>query len=133
MALHYMISDTELTKATLANRAKSAPTLKRHRYSGVQKIALLAFAVINVILWVYVCEIWPKKEPPVAGFSQTGLGSVTGIMYSENKPSAIMHGKEVYQGDAVDGYTVLKIGRREVVFEKDGMVISKRVTVDKTK
>ena len=133
MALHYMISDTELTKVTLSKRAKSALTTKRHRYSGLQKIALLTLAVVNVILWAFVYEVWPGKEPPVAGSSHTALGSITGIMYSENKPSAIMHGKEVHQGDVVDGYKVMKIGRREVVFEKDGRVISKQVTVNKTK
>ena len=133
MTLHYMISDVELTKISLPKRAKSTLTTKRHRYSGLQKIALLTLAVVNVILWAFVYEVWPDKEPPVAGSSHTALGPVTGIMYSENKPSAIIHGKEVYQGDVVDGYEVLKIGRREVVFEKDGRVISKQVTVNNAK
>jgi hypothetical protein len=86
----------------------------------------------NLILWVFVYEIWPDKEPPVANYTQSSIGAVTGIMYSQDKPSAIIHGKSVYQGDVVDGYRVVEIGRRKVVFEKDGRVITKQISVGKT-
>jgi len=133
MALLYTLCDTDLIKASLVKRTKLTPCTRHRRYSTGKKIVLLTLAIVNVILWFFVYEIWPEKEPAVADLSYTSLGSVTGIMYSDEKPSAIMHGKAVYQGDVVDGYEILKIGKREVLFKKDGRTISKEVTVRKTK
>jgi len=135
MVLHYTISDTQLAEASMVKRIKLAPDNRHRRYSRNRKIAFLTLTVVNVIIWTFVYEICPKKEPPIADFSQTTttLGPVTGIMYSKDKPSAIIRGKAVYQGDIVDGFKILKIGRREVIFEKDGRAISKQVSVSKRK
>jgi len=131
MGLHYIICDTELTQASFSECAKLTSVRQQPLSSTVRKIALLSLVVANLVLWTFVYEIWPEKEPPVAGLSQTAIGAVTGIMYSEDKPSAIMHGKVVYKGDVVAGYRIVKIDKREVVFEKDGRVISKQVSVSK--
>jgi type II secretory pathway component PulC len=46
--------------------------------------------------------------------------AVSGIVYNEKSPSAIIS-KQVYGvGDVVDGYTISRITRTEVEFEKNG-------------
>ena len=46
--------------------------------------------------------------------------AVSGIVYNEKSPSAIIS-KQVYGvGDVVDGYTINRITRTEVEFEKNG-------------
>lgn len=45
---------------------------------------------------------------------------VKGIVFSENKPSAIINGKIVRQGDIVSGATIIKINRNNVEFEFEG-------------
>ncbi len=41
-------------------------------------------------------------------------GLVTGIDYSDEKPSAIMAGEVVYEGDMIDGINVVEIHRDNV-------------------
>jgi hypothetical protein len=48
------------------------------------------------------------------------FGTVTGIIYSEDKQSVIIDGKIFHVGDTVQGIKVLKIHRRQVNFEKNG-------------
>lgn len=55
-----------------------------------------------------------KPEPAVT------YGLVTGILYSADKPSAIVDRKIVHEGDTIHGVTVVKIFRDKVVFEKKG-------------
>jgi hypothetical protein len=45
-------------------------------------------------------------------------GLVTGIVYSEDKPSAIVDRKIVHEGDVIHGATVVKIYRDSVKFSK---------------
>ena len=42
--------------------------------------------------------------------------SVKGIVYSDDKPSAIVNGQIVYQGEEVDGAKIVKINRKTVEF-----------------
>ena len=42
------------------------------------------------------------------------------IVYSQDKPSAIVNGRIVHVGDKVNSVTILKINRDSVEFEKDG-------------
>jgi type II secretory pathway component PulC len=46
---------------------------------------------------------------------------VTGIIYGENNPSAVVGNRLVHEGDAISGATVVKINREGVEFEKDGV------------
>ncbi len=45
---------------------------------------------------------------------------VTGIIYSEDKPSAILGGKIMHEGDTHHGVTVVKIHKDKVEFEANG-------------
>jgi len=50
------------------------------------------------------------------------LGLVTGIMYSQNRPSALIGNRIiVHQGDVVHGIRILEIHRDKVLFEKDSV------------
>jgi hypothetical protein len=49
------------------------------------------------------------------------LGLVTGICYSKDKPSAVINNKTiVYEGDTIDGVTIVKIYKDKVEFTKNG-------------
>ena len=42
------------------------------------------------------------------------------IVYSEDKPSAVIGSQIVYEGDEINGVTIMKINRDSIEFEKDG-------------
>lgn len=54
-------------------------------------------------------QIWPAQ-----------MGIVTGILYSEENPSAVIDKDIVHEGDSVHGVKVVKIHQEEVEFEKAG-------------
>ena len=54
-------------------------------------------------------EIWPAE-----------MGIVTGILFSEENPSAVVDKNIVHEGDSVHGVKVVKIYKEEVEFEKAG-------------
>ncbi len=78
-------------------------------------IWLLAAAIVIATMVGYTYWTGEKSEPPT-----TRHGVVTGIMYAEEKPSAVVGDKIVYEGDIVDGVKVVKIYRDKVEFEKKG-------------
>ncbi|MBN1391631.1 MAG: hypothetical protein JW947_02385 [Sedimentisphaerales bacterium] len=47
-------------------------------------------------------------------------GMVTGILYSADKPSALVNSKILHEGYTINGVKVVKIYRDKVVFEKGG-------------
>jgi len=51
---------------------------------------------------------------------QPTVGLVSGIVYSEQKPAAIIGGKIVYQGETANGIKIARIYRDRVEFEKNG-------------
>jgi type II secretory pathway component PulC len=78
----------------------------------------------NLIVWV----IFAVSLMDIKVFSMSAIPlpkipqklAVSGIVYNEKSPSAIIS-KQVYGvGDVVDGYTISRITRTEVEFEKNG-------------
>ena len=61
----------------------------------------------------------PKPEPT--------YGVVTGIIFSQEEPSAAIAGKIVHEGDVIQDVKVVKIHRDNVQFEKDGNVWKQKV------
>lgn len=61
----------------------------------------------------------PKPEPT--------HGVVTGIVYSADKPSTVIDGKIVREGDTIHDVKVVKIHRDNVEFEKNGKVWKQKV------
>jgi hypothetical protein len=53
--------------------------------------------------------------------------SVRGILYSQDKPSAVIGNKIVHLNDKIDNATIVQIDRDFVVFEKDGKRWTKKV------
>jgi len=77
--------------------------------------------------------MWERPEPYPVGLrdpmtaaaaggqtNRTGAIVVSGIVYSEDKPSAVVNGRIVYEQDEVSGAVVTKINRDSVEFEMDG-------------
>ena len=65
------------------------------------------------------------RNPMQAGLSAGGQGGngnliVKGIVYSEDRPSAVIGSQILHQGDKVSGATVVKINKNNVEFEMDG-------------
>lgn len=50
----------------------------------------------------------------------TGTIMVRDIVYSHDKPSAVIGSRIVYPGDKINGVTIIKINRDSIEFEKDG-------------
>ena len=48
------------------------------------------------------------------------FGLVGGICYSTDRPSAIIDDKVMYEGDTIDGVTIVKIYKDKVEFTKNG-------------
>ena len=78
----------------------------------------------NLIVWV----IFAVSFLDIKVFSMNTISlpkipqklAVSGIVYNEKSPSAIIS-KQVYGvGDVVDGYTISRITQTEVEFEKNG-------------
>jgi hypothetical protein len=72
-----------------------------------------------------------KTVVPNAGQTDSnndiGILSVRGILYSQDKPSAIIGNKIVHLNDKIDNATIVHIDRDFVVFEKDGKRWTKKV------
>lgn len=81
----------------------------------------------NLIVWV----IFAVSILDINVFSMNAITlpkipqklSVSGILYHETSPSALIS-NEVYRvGDVVEGYTIVRISRTEVEFQKDGKTL----------
>jgi len=59
------------------------------------------------------------KEDVIRPQSKATNDVVTGVLYSEDKPSAIVDHKIVHEGDTIDSVTVVKIYKDKVEFEKN--------------
>jgi hypothetical protein len=57
----------------------------------------------------------------------TEMFGVRGILYSDDKPSAVIGNKIVHLNETIDGIKIVKIDKDYVVFEKDGKSWTKKV------
>jgi len=57
---------------------------------------------------------------------------VTGILYSEDRPSAVVGNQILYEGDSIRGMKVVKIHKDRVEFERDGKRWEQAVAVQET-
>jgi len=92
--------------------------------TGTFKWFLMAIVLIAVMVGYY---FWTREEKTeVPKFSSSGKGLVTGIV-SGDKPSAVINGKIVGEGDMVNGIRIIKIYKDKVEFEKEGKRWRQRV------
>jgi len=98
-------------------------------------------AVSSEIKWqkpaLYPTELRdPMKVPGDWGIDDPGRGgdpppepvdklAVTGIIWSPDKPSAVIGIKIAHEGDIIDGATVMKINKKSVEFNRDGEAFTK--------
>ena len=59
------------------------------------------------------------KENVLAAKPKPTHGVITGIVYAEENPSAIIDGQIVHEGDTIHNVTVVKIHRDKIEFEKN--------------
>ncbi len=95
-----------------------------------------AKANMPIWLWAGVIAIaavtgyyfWTARENTTVVESVTvEPGMVSGIMYAEENPSAVIGHGIVLEGDAIDDVNVVKIHKDKVEFEKNGRRWTQRV------
>ncbi len=128
MVLKYMMVNTGLAEDEAASPAGPAVQQATSLSGPSKKVKFLLLLVVNVVVWIVVYNIWAGEgRIPVWGFLTANRGMVTGIMYNQENPCAIVCGEVVHEGDTVEGYRVVEIRSEEVEFEKDGEIFTKRV------
>ncbi|MHC4070057.1 MAG: thioredoxin fold domain-containing protein [Planctomycetota bacterium] len=80
-------------------------------------LAVIIVAGIAFHFWPRVKNFWPTATAAVVSDKYVSL---TGIIYSQDNPMAIVEGKIVHQGDTIGDVKVLKIHKDRVEFEKSG-------------
>jgi hypothetical protein len=129
-----MLSDTDLARGEIVKpdkhlvhpKKKAVAPKTRTRLSWRTRLFLLLAA--NAILWVviyYLLSDENKKE--IWRLAMSSRLQVTGIIYNAERPSAIIGGKVVYEGDVIKGCKVVKINKETVDLEKKGKRFTRKV------
>jgi len=86
---------------------------------GKTRTFILVLAEVAVIAGMAGYYLWTVKKAPAACESRTARhGLITGIIYTEEKPSVLIDGEIVYEGDTIHGVKVIKIHRDKAQFAK---------------
>ncbi|HUT29487.1 MAG TPA: thioredoxin fold domain-containing protein [Sedimentisphaerales bacterium] len=87
------------------------------------RLFLFGFAGL-VLCGAAVC-FWPtikgSRQAPIAVVLTKGNVTLSGILYAEDKPSALVNGKIAYEGDVIEGVKVVQILKDKVEFESSGV------------
>jgi hypothetical protein len=157
MVLKYMVADTDLanspqaetppksppakkTKPSPPKKPKAAP-IKKNAPAPMGKLKLSLLVLVNVALLAYAYNRWAPesfwrpgkslsgfgKIIPSLNFLETSRVKVTGIMYYDENPAALVSGRVVYEGDVVEGCKVVKIYEDKVEFEKGGSHFTEKI------
>jgi len=100
-------------------------------YWGNKPYQTIALPLLIVIALTVSLKFLIKESSGGQGLGRNLLSSfattttpvyrlVTGILYSEDKPSAVIGNRIVYEGDTLHGINVVKIYKDKVEFEKNG-------------
>jgi len=98
------------------------PTASSRKIVSAHPIKKINIAEYEALKW--------GRDPFVRATAEieTGSGSNTsprwvlsGILYSDTNPSAVINKKVVRSGETVDGATVVEIDRQQVILDKDGL------------
>ncbi|MHC4624455.1 MAG: hypothetical protein ACYS4W_11200 [Planctomycetota bacterium] len=122
-----MISDTDLTKAEVVLPEEEAVMARSGLRLFKRSILFCVLLAANVIMWSVVYDLWGGRSPRVKQLLAFGESPVSGIMYSDDSPCAIVRDEVVEEGDTVGGYRVVKIYRHKVELEKDGRILTRQV------
>jgi thiol-disulfide isomerase/thioredoxin len=104
------------------DQGKIQEQMKKKKSPYLPRALILVFATVVAISIAYL--FWPSvkggKLTETASALLNGDVSLTGIIYSEENPMAIVNGKIVHKGDAVGDVKVVKIYKNGVELEKSG-------------
>ena len=150
MVFKYMVADTELVNGKASKPQKQnvqitkvpAPSKKKNVSSPIKKVKFCLLIVTNIILFSYLYnhlapETFPRpwENIPIPGRNIPSLDfltmnnlDVTGIMYYDENPAAIVSGKVVHEGDTLDNCKVIKIHKDKIDFLKDGRHFTKNLS-----
>lgn len=127
MALRYMVSDTDLAEGRVSVPEEEPVAVVKSRTSSRKRLWFLLLLLVNTIFWTYLCTLWTGTQSKLLRLLPFNRTMVSGIIYHEENPSAIVWDRVVYEGDTIDGYKVVRIDKDEVEFVKDGKTLTKRV------
>jgi hypothetical protein len=102
----------------------------KNKLTKTANIGVVIVIILSVSLPILTMESGGKTTNigrltrTLSGFPLTPTASfyepVSGIIYSEDKPSAILGGRIVHEGDTQYGVKIIKIYKDKVEFEKNG-------------
>lgn len=130
----YPIKAIQVSMLAAGACAVSLVTWLCWKYSHSKNSTALAFIIIILLVPLVFLIIAPYVKIPdnnrgvvvktPSGYPPTKTvaenETVTGILYSADKPSAVIGVDIVHEGDTIHGATIVKIDKKEVHFEKDG-------------
>ena len=108
----------------------SEPKKNKGRAKRLKILTLLQLCmVIGVILaaWFYIRPQYSESASASSSAPRKSCGLVDGILFSPDKPSVLIDGHVLKEGDTIYGTMVVDIGRRIVTFEKNGKRWEQRV------
>jgi len=86
---------------------------------GKTRTFILVLAEVAVVVGMAGYYLWSSGKTHATCESPAARhGLITGVIYTEEKPSAIIDGEIVHEGDTIHGVKVVKIHRDKVQFEK---------------
>jgi hypothetical protein len=114
---------------------RPVPAIRRGEEKKDDKSLLFWVTVLIIVSVAFAAGIgyrfWLKsKEKIVVSTNGDKVSvkevSLTAILYSKDKPLAMIEGKIAKEGDIIDGIKVVKINKNDVEFEKDGATWTQR-------
>ncbi|MHC4664802.1 MAG: hypothetical protein ACYS9T_02455 [Planctomycetota bacterium] len=127
MALRYIVCDADLTKAEVAIPEEDAVQATRE-VSGLKRTLWFCILLVaNVIVWALAYDLWAGNKLRVLDYLTFRRAMVRGIVYSDEKPCAIIRDEVVQEGDTIEGYRVVRIHPHKVELEKGGKIFTRQV------
>jgi type II secretory pathway component PulC len=108
----------------------------KNREDDLLKKAFLGSVVIAVLCgagYYFWSQGGPSKAAAEPVKAEAGHVELTGILYSQDNPAAVIGSKIVHEGDVVDGVKVVKINKNAVEFEKNGVKWTQQAAASATK
>jgi type II secretory pathway component PulC len=83
--------------------------------------------MLSYYLWRNDGELPSWKQLRYSFLKTTNRLMIQGIIYNTESPYALIRGKVVHEGETISGYTVVKIHKDRVEFEKNGKIFTKQL------
>ena len=85
---------------------------------------IFVFGFAGLVLFGAALCFWPtikgSRKASSAGAEVESDLKLSGVLYTEDNPLAVVNTEIVHEGDVIDGARVVQISRRQVEFEKSG-------------